>query len=176
VDTNAILSKLNRIATSAAPGAILEKGSLAGPDPLALLWVDAKRLRRFLEGVRVDAEIAADWVENITVAQVEDALMTTYFFRSTSGSAQTADDNSCFAVRSTSVPASPDAWTSLPTIRDLWPMAAPMENYVSELFGIRFVGPDGADLVIPSHLISEAQTKKMQGFPLRKNFVLELGQ
>ncbi len=167
MDANPILSKLNRIAQEFAPGAILEKGSIAGPDPVVLVWVDVKLLRKLLEALRADQGLGADWVENITVAQVESTLMATYFFRSTAVS-----ESATFALRATTLPANPDAWASLPTIRDLWPMAAPMENYVSELFGIRFVSPAGGDLVLASQLIVESEAQAMQSFPLRKNFVL----
>ncbi|MDR3607475.1 MAG: NADH-quinone oxidoreductase subunit C [Oligoflexia bacterium] len=144
---------------------IFDRGRIAGPEPVPFGWVDGKSLRRLVEALRADQEISADHLENISVAQVGDALMVTYFFRAAHG---------CFALRATAVPAEPNAWVSFPTVRDLWPMAAPMENYSCELFGIRFVGADGVELEIEASLVLKAKDSEAgsRGFPLRKNFVV----
>jgi NADH:ubiquinone oxidoreductase subunit C len=144
------------------PGAILEKGRIGNPG-IALAWTDAKSLRKIAEKVRTDQKLSIDWLENLSVAQVDEALMVTYFLRSTTTPAD-------FALRVTVVPAGPAAWVDLPSVRVLWSMAEFLENDAAELFGIRFLGPDGVAIETRANLIPEALRKEIEGFPLRKAF------
>jgi NADH:ubiquinone oxidoreductase subunit C len=167
VDTNALQSKLNRL----VPGAILEKGRIGEPG-LPLAWVDAKLLRKVAEGVRADKELAIDWLENLSVAQVDEALMVTYFFRSSSNnnSGNPGNSGAEFALRVTIIPAKPEAWIQLPSVRDLWPMAGFFESDASELFGIRFMQTDGTEIKMRPNLIPDSLREVIHGFPLRKSF------
>jgi len=97
-----------------------------------------------------------DWLENLSVMEIDRALVLTYFIRSST----TGDQ---LILRGSVMPPSADAYAEAQSVVASWPMAERMENEVSELFGIRFEG-------------NHRKTKSMLpadwiGFPLRKSYV-----
>jgi NADH:ubiquinone oxidoreductase subunit C len=61
------------------------------------------------------------------------------------------------------------------TVRDIWPMAAPIENEAAELFGIRFKKASGEVIEIPRVLLTEEQASESK-FPMRKSYPIGSGQ
>lgn len=152
MDTNAIISRINAV----APGALLEKGKLGRSD-LFTVWIDLKSLPKIAEALKTDPAVQADWLENLCVAQVDRALMLSYLLRSSSKSSVS------FILRgSVELKGKTEAAVATPSVRDVWPMAIPMEAETGSLFGIRFGGEEPAALV-----------SARDGYPLRKSFRLE---
>jgi NADH:ubiquinone oxidoreductase subunit C len=133
--------------------AILEKGRF-GRTNTPLLWVEAGSIADVARLLREDPELSLDWLENLSVMQVDRVLVASWFLRS-------RKTKSRLVLRSTVVPPSPESEADLPSTRSVWPEAALMERENAELFGIRF---DGAP--VPRRLLHGG----IAGFPLRKNF------
>jgi NADH:ubiquinone oxidoreductase subunit C len=139
-----------------------------GRSDQVIIWVDLRKIREVAELICTDSEIGLDWLENFSVAQVDDALVATYFIRSF--------QNPHFSVilrgsvvlehRSDS-----EKCVDMPSVADIWLAATPSEHEYHELFGIRFVGNpkdrDGArgkdaHPILPGN---------WRGFPLRKDYI-----
>lgn len=152
MEINAILSKLNQ----AVPGAVLQK-SRFGKSDHSCIWIDSRAIARVAAALTEDPEIKFDWLENLSVSQLEENLICTYFVRSW----ENADT---LILRVAVALESADAWAEVPSITRAWPMAAPMEREAGELFGIRFIESavsSGAGLL----------PEEWRGFPLRKTYV-----
>jgi NADH:ubiquinone oxidoreductase subunit C len=98
-----------------------------------------------------------DWLENLSVAQVDDALVLTYFLRAGATREQ-------LILKATVVPADARAEAEAPSVSALWPPAALMEQEAGELFGIRFQG--AAEGGVRARRLPEGWS----GFPLRKGY------
>jgi NADH:ubiquinone oxidoreductase subunit C len=142
VETAEILNKLKQ----AAPGSVLEK-SRFGRSAHTCLWIEAG--------------IGLDWLENLSAMQMDEALVVTYFLRSTTSSKQ------FLILRVSIVPASASREVELPSVAGVWAPATPFEVEIQELFGIRFLNADGKQ----SHASSQRLPKNWNGFPLRKSYV-----
>jgi NADH:ubiquinone oxidoreductase subunit C len=110
--------------------------------------VDVARL------LREDPDLSLDWLENLSVMQVDRILVATWFLRS-------RKTDSRFVLRSTVVPRSAEEEVDLPSTESVWPEAVVAEQESSELFGIRFGGRP-----VPRRLLPDG----FSGFPLRKAF------
>ncbi|MCM2278023.1 MAG: NADH-quinone oxidoreductase subunit C [Oligoflexia bacterium] len=149
----AIITKLNK----AAPGAVLQKARF-GRGGAQAIWIEARALPAVAATLRNDPDLKLDWLENLSVAQLEDALVITYFLRS-------RETPLCAILRATvtlNENESPAELPEVPSVREIWPMARSMERESSELFGIRFGGELAAAGILP---------KGWRGFPLRKSYV-----
>jgi NADH:ubiquinone oxidoreductase subunit C len=136
-----------------AKGAILEKGRFGKTD-IPLLWVEAGSIADVARLLREDPELSLDWLENLSVMQVDRILVASWFLRSRKTKAR-------FVLRSTVVASKGDAEVDFPSTVSVWPEARAFESESAELFGIRFGGAP-----VPRRLLQPG----FQGFPLRKNF------
>ncbi len=151
MEMSALVSKIEK----ALPGAILQKKPFGRSGDLSL-WIEARQLRAVAQLISEDPLAELDWLEHLGAAEVEGAILLSYFVRST------RSDRSVI-LRSTVVPRHSEAEAEFASVSELWPMAEAMENEVTELFGIRFVGNTAPRL----KLLPEG----WEGFPLRKSYV-----
>jgi NADH:ubiquinone oxidoreductase subunit C len=135
---------------------ILERARF-GKSDVPLFWVEQDSLVSLARSLRTDPEIAIDWLENLSVMQVDEILVVTWFLRSRTGRKR-------LVLRSTVVPANANEAADLPSLADVWPEASLMEREASEMFGIRFGGREIPRRILPQGFV---------GFPLRKSYVLE---
>lgn len=154
MDKNLFVSKLNKI----WPGSVLESREF-GRSGVFSVWLEAKAIGRVASALKDDAEVRLDWLENLSVVELEEVMVVTYFLRST----VTAHS---LVLRISAVPESKTSWVKFPSIRDVWTMGTPMEKEAEELFGIQF--DTGRDVVqrIEGGYLPEG----CEGFPLRKSF------
>lgn len=128
-----------------------------GRKGVTCLWIEGKSLRKVMEVLRHGIDAPFDWLENFSVAHIEEALVPTWFLRSRSS-------EETLVLRASVVPESANACVTLPSTADLWPMIQPLEDQAAELFGIRFTpsAKEEAHQFLPNQWI---------GYPLRKNYV-----
>jgi NADH:ubiquinone oxidoreductase subunit C len=155
VDLNAILSKLEK----AVPGRILESGRF-GRAELLSVWVEASALHAVAKAVSEEPSLKLQWLENLSVAEIGDSLIASWFLRSRETNAQLVIRSSASVVRE-------DEPVELPSVREIWPMAIPLENEVSELFGIRFKKTSGEAMDVVRTLLPDERR-----FPMRKSYVV----
>lgn len=149
MDTNEILSKINEV----AGGMVLEKARF-GRSGLLSVWLEARAIVPVAKALKADPRLGLDWLENLSVAQVGQALIVSYLVRST-----TTDAIVMLRCSLELTPGNEKSWIDLPSVRSIWPMSEPFEAEVSELFGIRFGTRH-------SNLLPDG----WQGFPLRKSY------
>jgi hypothetical protein len=163
VDKNLIITKINK----AVQGAVLEVRRFGRSDTRSI-WVEAQSIQKVAKILRTEADLSLDWLENLSVVELSDALVISYFLHSTQGTQPEV------SLRASVVPDSPTSPVKMPTIQTIWPMGIPMEREAREMFGIQFeISPQdddadaefdfesGPSLCLPSGL---------SGFPLRKKF------
>lgn len=163
MEIGALISKIN----SAVPGAYLHKSRFGRSDKV-IIWIDLRKIREVAKLICTDSEIGLDWLENFSVAQVDDALVATYFVRS-------FQNPSFFVILRGSVVlehrSDSEKWVEIPSVSDIWLEATPSEHEYHELFGIRFLGTfqegedahgKGAHSLLPEN---------WRGFPLRKDYI-----
>lgn len=150
-----LISKINTI----APGAYLHKSRFGRTDQTSI-WLDLRKIRDVASLLCHDSEIRLDWLENMSVAHVDDALVVTYFLRSWSDPLFNLSLRGSVVLNSKG---EQNDRVELPSISDIWLTATPMELEASELFGIRLIGRDQRDLCGHSIL-----PEGWSGFPLRK--------
>lgn len=150
MDTKELISKLEK----SVPKAVMDVrpfGRKGQAQPSA--WIEMKSICSIAQALVEEPELGLDWLESLTVFQVEDALVLTYFVRSSRTDAS-------LILRGTVVPAKPDQEVEVPSVIEHWPMAREFEREAQELFGIRFEGG------------SRKSETPWDGFPLRKSFSL----
>ena len=153
MDKNPLVSRLNKL----VPKSILETRRF-GRTGVTSIWVESDSILQIASILKNDAETAFDWLENLSVVEFEEALVVSYFLRST----QTSNT---LVVRISLVPTSAEAEVSAPSVRLVWPMAEPMEREAEEMFGVQFrSGGEKQDV--------KAIERRWKGFPLRKKFVM----
>ena len=137
----------------AVPGSVLEIrpfGARGEPS----VWIESAKIQavgQHLKGLQEPL----DWLEDLTVFQLEQTLIISYFLRS-SGS------NHKLVLRISQVIVGADAWVAAPSVVDVWPEARAFEPDLSELFGIRFGETESGLRILP---------EDWDGFPLRKNYI-----
>lgn len=132
------------------PGAVVDTTSFGrGTEPC--LWIAEKKFRKACEILSEHDVLGLDWLENFSVAQIEDALLLTYFLRSTR-------TNQRLLLRKTlSIPKDKGAAQAI-SVADLWPTARRFEKEAAWSFGIEFVGA------------KTSLGREEKKFPLRKDF------
>lgn len=151
MDKNQFVSKLNKI----WPGSVLESREF-GRSGVFSFWLEVTAIEKVAAELKEDPELRLDWLENLSVVELEEVMVVTYFLRSTV-------TRHSLVLRISAVPASKTAWVKFPSVVEVWPMAGPLESEAGELFGIEF-GKKAKTGVSPFF------PEGWQGFPLRKSF------
>lgn len=154
METAEIVSKLNQI----TPGAVLQKIRF-GKSERACIWIEAESLSKTAKALKSLPNLGLDWLENLSVCQIDEALVFSYFLRSN-------QNNETLVVRATAPLKTPKDRVRVPTVRDTWPMAAAMEAENGELFGIDFITSGGEIISNPP----EKLPKDWVGYPLRNSY------
>lgn len=159
MDRATLVGKIKR----EVPGAVLEKQRFGRSDALCLWFENRKALElaRFLETLKYD------WLENFSVMQMDDALVLTYFVRSSETSAEPITLRSTLEILSGAQVSNVQLEVRSPSVRSVWTMAEPMEMEADELFGIRFLDENGS----PIARAYDRLPAGWAGFPLRKDYV-----
>jgi NADH:ubiquinone oxidoreductase subunit C len=152
VDAATLISQIEK----ALPGMILDKQRI-GRSGRTSLWIEIRKVVEVAKRLKSDPELLLDWLENISVMEIEHALVVTWFVRSSSSVCE-------IALRGSVVPAGVGSEVSMPSVREVWGMAIPMERHAGAMFGIRFVPDDKPAAINP-----------WKGFPLRRGFVVSAG-
>ncbi|MGZ3688931.1 MAG: NADH-quinone oxidoreductase subunit C [Bdellovibrionota bacterium] len=139
------------------PSQILETRKFGRAEVLSA-WIELGGIRELASGLVADPELRLDWLENLSVIQMDSALVINYFLRSSATPER-------LILRGSVVPASPNEEVEVPSVREAWPMAEAMENENGELFGVRFTP------AVVSELKPRYFPDGWSGFPLRKTFV-----
>lgn len=150
-----IVSKLNRL----GPGTVLQKIRFGKTEGVCL-WIEKDAIVRVAETLKTDSVSELDWLESLSVAQIDGALVFSYFLRS-------SKSGDTLVLRASSDLASPDSRVQIPSVSDIWAMAVPMEKENTELFGVDFLNAENA----PSKAAPEKLPPNWLGYPLRKTYV-----
>lgn len=156
MDASELLPQLE----SAVPGALLEARPFGRSGALSL-WIEMKAIGRVAEHLKS----GYDWLENMTVFEVDQALVLTYFVRSSSDPAAEK-----LVLRGSLAPRSPEAEVDAFSVVGSWPMADAFEREAADLFGIRFVGNSATDRPRCGFVLPEDWV----GYPLRKAYVFPM--
>lgn len=136
------------------PGSVLERGTFGRP-PIPSIWIEAARIRDVAEWINSEAKDCV--LEDLCVAQVEQALLISYFIERSGGDV-------CVLRVSTEVP-DPQSRPVIPSVARDWPAAEPLEKYAAAMFGIDFTDRHG--VITPPPFLPEGWL----GYPLRKSYV-----
>ncbi len=151
MDKNPLISRLNK----ALPGAVLEVRRF-GRSSVSSIWVETQSIQKVADFLINDLESKLDWLENLSAVEFEGVFVLTYFLRSTV-------TKQVVAVRLSIIPTSENETVTLPSVQQIWPMAIPMQQDVTEMFGLKFQSS-----IVPEFGRLPAG---WEGFPLRKNYV-----
>lgn len=157
MDKNTLIEQLNK----AVPRSILDVRRF-GRSEILSIWVETESIDLLASTLKSHLDLQLDWLENLSVIELEGALVITYFLRSFSKDTQ-------LIIRSSVVPPSPQEYVIVPSIRKIWSMGQPMEDEAEEMFGIRFqekLGLRSSQEQPKQKLMPEG----WQGFPLRKSY------
>lgn len=149
METGELIEQLGK----AVPGAVLEVRPF-GAQGEPSVWIESAKLLaagRFLK----ERESALDWLEDLTVFQLDQNLILSYFLRSPQ-----SEDR--LVLRVSLVIPGADAWVAAPSVVDVWPEARAFETDLGELFGIHFGEKSTGFRLLP---------EDWDGFPLRKNYI-----
>lgn len=136
------------------PGAIIDTTPFGrGVDQC--LWISEAGFRRVCETILSISSLGLDWLENFSIAQIQDTLLLTYFLRST----QT--NQKLILRKSVNLPHDSLDPIRTDSVSDLWPMSERMEKECSEGFGVFFR--------LPKESAAPAIDRE-RGFPMRKSF------
>ena len=161
MDTGEIHSKLKK----AIPGSVLEKSRFGRSAQLSL-WVESRSLPDIAAFLVADADIALDWLENLSAIQMDDAVVLTYFLRRSSGAEGPAGTSTLILRASIELKGAAKEVT-FQSVAKTWAMAAPFEAEIQEMFGVRFLDPRGE----PAYQGPGKLPAGWTGFPLRKSYV-----
>ena len=151
MDMSALLPKLEK----AVPKAVLNIRPFGHGKEISL-WVEMRAIASVAQFLCEQTSEKLDCLENLSVMEIEGALVLTYFLRS-------SQNNETCILRGSLVPKSADAETEAPSVSPTWPMAQAYEDQAAELFGVRFTGgPPLKRQMLPDGWL---------GYPLRKNYI-----
>lgn len=137
--------------------AVLETQAF-GKNGQVAVWIEMKSIHKIARTLKETAGIQMDWLENLSVMDLDGTLVLTYFVRA----AASPDAKETLILRGTLLPKSTEARVDAPSVQEVWPMARAMEAEASDLFGIRFTGAEQDSRLLPEGWI---------GYPLRKSYV-----
>lgn len=151
MDTNELRMKLE----IAVPGAVLEMRPF-GRSAETSIWIQMQSIASISKFLAEEGSLSFDWLENISAMDIDQAIVISYFLKSTK-------NNTNLIVRGSVVPAGPQSVTDVLSVTSSWPMATPFEKEISDLFGIFFIGN--------GQTTKELLPENWPGFPLRKSYV-----
>lgn len=159
MDKNLLLSKLN----NKASGVDL-RVAYFGRTQRILVETSSEAIMSIARLLKADPDFRFDHLENLVVSQKGEILVFSYFLTSSSPSDHGSEENEMI-LRFNTLCGGGREWVSVPSLRDVWPVAEVFESELAELFGILFLGqnPNKIKKILP---------KQIKGFPLRKSFQL----
>ncbi len=132
---------------------VLEKQRFGRSGEISL-WIETRNAPAAARILCDDPELELDWLENLSVMQLDSAFVLSWLARSS------REQDRQVVLRASVVPASADALVEVPSVRGVWQMATPMEQELGALFGIAFgERPD-----------TRGPAGDWSGYPLRKSF------
>lgn len=161
METSALFAKLNKL----THGGVLERQRFGRSQTMSI-WVEARRIAEIAHLLKADDNFDLDWLENISVVQMDRAFAVSYFLRSRRSGL------SLVLRCSIDAPGERDAEVTLESVEGIWEAAAPFEAEILDLFGIRFLrtGSKSREILM-SGLTGD---KGFGGFPLRKEYSSKL--
>lgn len=154
MEQGALISKLNKM----IPGAVLEARPFGRSKTLSV-WVETRSLYQVCLALKAESEMAFDMLENLSVVELDNALVASYFLRST----QTGN---ALIIRTSMAMPPAQAMVDMPSVRQVWVMAQPYEREIAELFGVRFKEDGKGEATESSRILPDGWT----GYPLRKKY------
>ncbi len=95
---------------------------------LPLIWLKVEGIESVARLLCEEESLGYDFLENISVMQVDDALVVTYFFRGSSGP----------LILRSAVPIPKEGGITLPSIRGFWGAAEIFEKEAAQRFNLVF--------------------------------------
>ena len=128
--------------------------------------MDIERISAVAAVLANHTEAGFDWLENLSVVQIDEAILITYFLHS-------RESGAALVLRgSIGVPA-PEEYAKVRSVRSVWPMAAPLEDEAAALFGIEFFSESSAPSVGTRWSFIAAGASEPKVFPMRKRVKTE---
>ncbi len=153
-----------------------------GRSSLMTVWIEAKSLLEVSRILKEDPELCLDWLENLSVAQLDQMFAVSYFLRS-------YRKQNSLVLRLSAVPQNMKSKIKIDSIASFWPMGRPMELEAEDLFGVHFektkaekleksekqkddrASRDGGDAIREGEFQPKLLPSGWGGYPLRKNYV-----
>lgn len=123
---SALVQKLEE----AFPGSILESTPF-GRSGTDSVWIEGRSLARIARGLRGSDRFSLDVVENLSVMEIDQSWVLTYFLRSWDG-------GKTLILRVSTPPPAPSGPVSVASLRGVWPSIAPYEEEIQGRVGLRF--------------------------------------
>lgn len=153
MDTSELIPKIE----SVAPGAVLEIRPFGRSAEISI-WIEMRAIQQVAQLLRFDPDFELNLLENLSVMELDRALVFTYFLRA-------AKKQELIIVRGTVAITGADDEIEVDSVQGVWPMARPLEKEISELFGVKFKGTKW--IAEEGNLLPE----NWLGYPLRKAYV-----
>ena len=147
------LGRLRAIIDQKFPAALLE-GSRFGRAGDTLVWIESVSIAEVAQLLKENEETQLDWLEHMSVMEIEDTLVITYFLRS-------RELGHRILLRVSGIVSNPLDEVAVPSVTQVWPMAELMEKEAHDLFGVRFSDESKGRFFLP---------EDWRGFPLRKKY------
>ena len=161
MEKNPLIQKINKLLCDD-----LIEISRFGKSEILLVWIPASAIQKVAKTLREDADLQLDWLENLSVVDLDEVFVLSYFVRSTSTPYH-------LVLRVSQIPeasrkSEPNQILYIPSSKETWPMSEPMENEIEEMFGIHFEKEmkNKPVQVLRNRLLPSG----WKGFPLRKDF------
>ncbi|MBC7691269.1 MAG: NADH-quinone oxidoreductase subunit C [Methylotenera sp.] len=131
----------------------------AGSSLKQSLAIDVGSLAHTAQFLRDEPNWQMDDLENISAFEMKGDILLTYFLKSSS-------TGKTMVLRATVTPKTETSEVDAVSVSHLWAIAIPLEQEISELFGVRFQGGKTR----PHQVLPEG----WRGFPLRKSYVFPI--
>jgi Ni,Fe-hydrogenase III component G len=136
-------------------GKVLATGQF-GKRGMSLIFIESTALTEISTACRAEY----DFLENLSVAELDGALLITYFLTTTQ------DRRRRLAIRTTVDAKDSEKLVEIQSVHLIWPEVTQLERELRALWGVKVIGLDGREeRVLP---------EGWQGFPLRKGYVFPM--
>jgi len=149
-----VAASLKSFIEAKLPGAFLEEQRFGRAGAVAH-WVEAASIARVAKLLKECPETRLDWLENLSCMQIDTALVLTYFV----GASAAAEIRPLCLLRASVPVEGARELAEVPSVRASWTAAAPFEDEIAELFGVKFTPHKQGRRSLPA---------EVKGFPLRK--------